>query len=544
MEANGQIFWDGEGSDYEINISMVSKPTASVQALCNATTSLCLSASTFASASSSTHAHKGHVKDPTPVLGAFEPLNLAFGEVPQKRFTFVPFKLMQRYPHMYVGRSNHEQVANFFKETLLSNRLWDFFVQRDPSTVARDPLIMVPSVQFEQYLSFTNRQLDKELAIPRGNARGSFFLTFGEWDSPCPRFLGRANSTNSLDALKARISTLPADDLSRPTPAGLQAYKDKVDEIYSSLKRVKSKKDPEVARKRRMQRQKDWGRMLKRAQRYLGLRQSVANVSSENLATTAWDVTQSVPFKARESVRFVCVDVESYERNNSLVTEIGLATLDTDDTMDVPPGERGENWFSFLEVHHFRIAEYSYLVNTEFVKGCPDAFNFGDSQMVSIKDIARIIGNIIGDNDSKDKTPVILVGHDIAQDLNYLLKVGYNPWCVSQIVDEIDTKAVFQRMERNPNGRSLQVICGDLGVPGYNYHNAGNDAVYTLRAMIAMAVKRTVDGSDRELDSFTPGNDEWTDGDMDDGGYSIRSAMPVEKTQASQPIGGLQHVQW
>jgi DNA polymerase III epsilon subunit-like protein len=125
--------------------------------------------------------------------------------------------------------------------------------------------------------------------------------------------------------------------------------------------------------------------------------------------------------------------------------------------------------------------------------------------MVSIKDINRAVGSIIGDKDSEDTRPVIAVGHDIAQDLRYLMKIGYNPWRVPHIVDEIDTKDIFQRIERDSNGRGLATICHELGIPGHNYHNAGNDAVYTLQAMIAMAVKRTVEGSDRQEESFTPG---------------------------------------
>ena len=33
-------------------------------------------------------------------------------------------------------------------------------------------------------------------------------------------------------------------------------------------------------------------------------------------------------------------------------------------------------------------------------------------------------------------------------------------------------------------------MCSELDIPGHNFHNAGNDAVYTLRAMIAMAILR------------------------------------------------------
>lgn len=73
----------------------------------------------------------------------------------------------------------------------------------------------------------------------------------------------------------------------------------------------------------------------------------------------------------------MCVDVEAWERSHSLVTEVGLAILDTEDIEDTTPGKNGENWFSSIEAHHFRIKERRHLVNRAFVKGCPEAFDFG-----------------------------------------------------------------------------------------------------------------------------------------------------------------------
>lgn len=90
-------------------------------------------------------------------------------------------------------------------------------------------------------------------------------------------------------------------------------------------------------------------------------------------------------------------------------------------------------------------------------------------------------------------------------DLKFLLRIGYNPWSAPLIIDEIDTSHMLQRIERNTNSRGLEAMCTRLGITGKNYHNGGNDAVYTLQAMIAMAIKWTVDGSDRKEDSSTLG---------------------------------------
>lgn len=93
--------------------------------------------------------------------------------------------------------------------------------------------------------------------------------------------------------------------------------------------------------------------------------------------TTFFNAGQLAKFKQEESVVFVCVDVEAYERNTKLITEIGIATLDTEDITSVVPGEGGTNWISCIRARHFRINEHKHLNNVDFVAGCADRFEFG-----------------------------------------------------------------------------------------------------------------------------------------------------------------------
>ncbi|KAI0024745.1 hypothetical protein F4780DRAFT_775680 [Xylariomycetidae sp. FL0641] len=475
------------------------------------------------------------------IRSPFQPFDLRMGDDAPEDLTYVPFKLVQKYPSLYTGTAVRSKTTKFFTENLLANRVWDFFFLIDPATTSRGPLLLVPSDQFEQFLGVANAQLKGHLAVPSGNARARFYMTFGQFDAPLPRFLGRANSQAALDFLKARISKLPyRDEWVAMTDAGLQNYKEKMDDIYKFLKDGKSKQSSEAAVAKRMQRQKGYGRMLKRTQRYLGLRPrgGYAPLTTRTDTASTWDPSQQVPFKARESMRFVCVDVEAYERDANVITEIGFAVLDTEDTMDVPPGESGRNWFSLIKTFHFRVKEYEFLVNRQFVDGCPDAFNFGQSEFVPINMINRAIGRIIGDEESDDTRPVIMVGHDIQQDLRYLRKVGFNVWRVPHFADEVDTKSLAQRMERGMNGRGLETICNTLGIMGRNFHNAGNDAYYTMCAMIALAIKRTVEGPGTPSGPDQPPIDEWSDGEMDDGGppekspeYILPNTAPARRPQ-------------
>lgn len=60
-----------------------------------------------------------------------------------------------------------------------------------------------------------------------------------------------------------------------------------------------------------------------------------------------------------------------------MVTEVGIAVLDTKDIDGIPPGDNGANWFQLIKAYHLRVDEYKGIVNSEFVQGCPHAFNFG-----------------------------------------------------------------------------------------------------------------------------------------------------------------------
>ncbi|KAI0118780.1 hypothetical protein GGR51DRAFT_570557 [Nemania sp. FL0031] len=534
MASSTRTYWDPDDSDNDIYVSMISRPTAN---------SSVVSATGDRSETSTT------APPPTSFSASntSELSSLVYGEVSDKGTRFVPFELMKRFPMRFVGKSEMAQVAQIFDHTLQEDRTWDVFSVCDPMG-RKNPLLLVPTTQFEQHLDTVSSLLNRRIYIPRGKAGEQFSLTFGEWDTPRPRFLERVTNAGTIPTLMTRAYTLPAENFSHLTPACYQMYYDKLTAIYCSWNNH-TERHKKVARKR-IQRRKDSGRMLKRVQRYLGLRQTslhmTSHVSSTKPAATNWDFSKPAPFRTRESVRFVCVDVEADEQVPSCVTEIGLAVLDTEDLIDISPGERGENWFPLAQAHHLRIKERCHIVNSEFVQGCPEAFDFGKSQIVPMNEIKDVVGKIIGDKESKDERSVIIVGHDVKQDLDYLRRIGYEYRHIPQIIDEVDTKDMLQRLERSSDARNLATTCAKLGIFGHNYHNAGNDAVYTLQAMIAMAIKRTVEGSGRNEDSFTPGTDEWSDGDMDDGGCPKISAPPVEHETTAWPDSPdeSQNVQW
>jgi hypothetical protein len=82
-----------------------------------------------------------------------------------------------------------------------------------------------------------------------------------------------------------------------------------------------------------------------------------------------------------------------------------------------------------------------------------------------------------------------LVGHDIGADISFLKTAGYDVHNLSNLLETADTAFMWRYLKRESNPRSLGSILAELGIIGWNLHNAGNDAVYTLQAMIAIAIK-------------------------------------------------------
>lgn len=89
----------------------------------------------------------------------------------------------------------------------------------------------------------------------------------------------------------------------------------------------------------------------------------------------------------------------------------------------------------------------------------------------------------------EEKRNIILVGHDVMSDVAFLRKLGYDPYNLSNLQELIDTSSLYRAFMREPQPRNLGFILANLDIAGWYLHNAGNDAVYTLQAMISIALK-------------------------------------------------------
>ena len=84
----------------------------------------------------------------------------------------------------------------------------------------------------------------------------------------------------------------------------------------------------------------------------------------------------------------------------------------------------------------------------------------------------------------------MLVGHDAKQDIQYLSSMGIDLLGMNGVVRVLDSQIIHQAWKSVDNGRGLESVLADLGVFSRNLHNAGNDAVFTLRALIGVAVEQ------------------------------------------------------
>lgn len=104
-------------------------------------------------------------------------------------------------------------------------------------------------------------------------------------------------------------------------------------------------------------------------------------------------------------------------------------------------------------------------------------------------DLIDTLSTILESHTRDRETDVFLVGHDIHSDVRYLASEGYDVAQALHSVGAIDTQILHQAWKAGTQARKLQRVLSDLCIPYAYLHNAGNDAMYTLRAMIAMGVQ-------------------------------------------------------
>ncbi|PGH14831.1 hypothetical protein AJ80_05757 [Polytolypa hystricis UAMH7299] len=508
---------------------------------------------------------------------------------------FCPILAVSRFPYKYIGGGDADRIAKtFFDAGKFWNRSWEIYYIHPPPSVSPKPLLLVPREQVQELIDEINKAFSCQLSIP-SDKRFGFLISFVQDGMPQPQFLGISSSREDKDAMERRIPRLT--DEQREKISGLCADNDRSFEAFRAkieaavaATRHKAKASKEKKHRDHIQKLQDWCRSLKRTQCYLGLRprrphnlqppQKQEGMSWEEqqqaedeyklacgISFLPFDVNQPTPFPFANTPIFISVDVEANERCKDQITEIGVSTLDTLDLVGVAPGEGGRNWVGKIRSRHFRVSERAHIVNKEYVAGCPDKFEFGKSEFVSLRKAAQMVdscfqppysGHITLPEEDEDKenggvpiggkgTPtnvtaklsnlsinnavanlipeykihqrnIILVGHDVSCDISFLRNLGcktFKPTAKpnssnktyahpkTHVLESLDTTILFRVLKRKTDPSSLGKVLLDLGLTGWNLHNAGNDARYTMEALISVAIESRVllDGPDPTLDA-------------------------------------------
>ncbi|KAK9332968.1 hypothetical protein V1520DRAFT_352370 [Lipomyces starkeyi] len=176
-----------------------------------------------------------------------------------------------------------------------------------------------------------------------------------------------------------------------------------------------------------------------------------------------------------QNMVFIAVDIEVYELNHKCVTEIGVAILDLrkGNTKDAKPVGR-----------HLRVKEYMHLKNGKFVEDASEKFEFGKSEILTLKECANQVKTVFEEIGDK----AIFVGHDGANDVRYLRQIGAD---LPEDLLMADTLTLWKVGHGEDGPSTLGRLLIEYDISSWNLHNAGNDAYYTVQALMAMYGKDT-----------------------------------------------------
>lgn len=174
-----------------------------------------------------------------------------------------------------------------------------------------------------------------------------------------------------------------------------------------------------------------------------------------------------------------------------------MSIFDTRHCSDAP-GANAESWLPKITTRHLIIKEYKKLVNKKFIKGCPDKFNFGISELVALRNVHAILANIVTNPTAESELSlqprkVILVGHGLKNDTDYLKSLGFSLAAYKNVTHKMDTQTLAGGSKKTQIGLERLILA--LGIKPDNLHNAGNDAAYTLQALLLIGYQHNADPS-------------------------------------------------
>ncbi|KAF7716877.1 Uncharacterized protein PECH_006940 [Penicillium ucsense] len=429
---------------------------------------------------------------------------------------FVPARATPKLYQYFLspGQDLYKMVAQtYFEGDRIWQRTWDLYDLALPSGGC---LSFLPALQVKALLDEINHDLNCELALRTSHKGLVVFFKAGD-GTPSPVHVGQFDTFEGYRAMEQRMMLVKrskADWVFDCSFEALSAFEEKITDAIMTFR--KGRLTPRSMYGDFMghgSRQMD--RTMRGMQIYLGLRQMSHQAKSASGSKGVGSSVSMEPKRPESVVSpiFVSIDAEWKEFNSSQITELGISTLDTVDIRSIAPGSHGEKWSNFIRSHHFRISEYTTWCNRKYVKGCPDKFAFGFSRVVPQRLIsdrldeffASLSGsgpgsaNVKGKKGAASTKPtasprrkLILVGHDPHGDIKIF--ADRSPLFQSLSTDRengflevLDTQKLYRHFCSDSCDRSLENMLRGLGIKYQHLHNAGNDARFTLEALLRIA---------------------------------------------------------
>ncbi|KGO63960.1 hypothetical protein PITC_013280 [Penicillium italicum] len=425
--------------------------------------------------------------------------------------SFTPVLTMARFPFKYLQGTNFKRVnKQFYEGDKFWNQTWDLYYLSVPRAISPTAFLLIRTSQAQALLDEINSALDLNLTLT-GNGMEGLVVEFDNEKLLRPVFLGRSSTRDQKAKLESKVPSPPENWGPWAQLVEPHVFEDFENKIKQSIATIKTKKDAhkQAARDARMKMLQE---CLGRVQAYFGLRPALQpNIPQPTFANgriEAIDVLNPVKWAFQDAPIFVSIDIEWMDRYGSLgpLTEVGISTLDMLDLEGVVPGDYGEMWLKRIRSRHLRVKEYRNWVNNTHTRGCPGSFRFGESEMVPYAEISKVVDAaflppyMVPSEEEKiaayknQKRTVILVGLDLHGDIAHLQSAGSQVFVnlnqTSSVIRETIDVAELYRINAGENqNRGLQALLGLLNILSPDLHNAGNDAYYTLHALVRLMLR-------------------------------------------------------
>jgi hypothetical protein len=164
--------------------------------------------------------------------------------------------------------------------------------------------------------------------------------------------------------------------------------------------------------------------------------------------------------KGEES--FVFFDLEAYEKNTELLTEVGILTSTHDNK---------------FKLKHYIIEEHIDKLNHQWVPNNKSNFNYGKSEIVSLEHAMSEL------NEAVRKSSYV-IGHGIHNDFKMITKAGFKLMerpiiCTAQLSRIL----TMNLSDKKPYIMGMENCLKHFKLPYKHLHNAGNDCMYNFTVL-------------------------------------------------------------